>query len=126
MEQALESFDGQILAEREVLAERSNRQPSGSAGGSPTLPTDAGASAAGTAGNGGTSSPGTASRGGARPAPAMPGRGPGGQSGQGQSGAPDAKDDDIIARQLREAAMAEPDPELREKLWEEYRRYKGS
>ena len=37
---------------------------------------------------------------------------------------PDAKDDDIIARQLREAAMQEADPELKEKLWEEYRRYK--
>jgi hypothetical protein len=37
---------------------------------------------------------------------------------------PDAKDDDIIARQLREAAMQESDPELKEKLWEEYRRYK--
>ena len=39
---------------------------------------------------------------------------------------PDARDDDIIARQLREAAMAESDPELREALWEEYRRYRGS
>ena len=39
---------------------------------------------------------------------------------------PDARDDDIIARQLREAAMNETDPELREKLWEEYRRYKGA
>lgn len=56
----------------------------------------------------------------------MPGRGPGGQGGGGQGDLPDAKDDDIIARQLREAAMAEPDPELRERLWEEYRRYKGS
>ena len=37
---------------------------------------------------------------------------------------PDARDDDIIARQLREAAMQEEDEELREKLWEEYRRYK--
>jgi hypothetical protein len=36
-----------------------------------------------------------------------------------------AQDDDIIARQLREAAMQETDPELREKLWDEYRRYKG-
>ena len=35
----------------------------------------------------------------------------------------DARDDDVIARQLREAAIAETDPELREKLWEEYRRY---
>ena len=34
-------------------------------------------------------------------------------------------DDDIIARQLREAALAEEDPELRDRLWEEYRKYKG-
>jgi hypothetical protein len=38
----------------------------------------------------------------------------------------DGSDDDIVARQLREAAMAEKDPELREKLWDEYRRYKAS
>ncbi|HHO47467.1 MAG TPA: hypothetical protein ENN06_03270 [Desulfobacteraceae bacterium] len=31
--------------------------------------------------------------------------------------------DDIVARQLREAAEKETDPELKEKLWEEYRRY---
>jgi hypothetical protein len=36
----------------------------------------------------------------------------------------DGRDDDIVARQLREAAMAEEDPAIREKLWEEYRRYK--
>ena len=38
----------------------------------------------------------------------------------------DGSDDDIVARQLREAAMSEDDPELREKLWQEYRDYKGS
>ena len=38
---------------------------------------------------------------------------------------PDGRDDDIVARQLREAAMNEEDPELRERLWDEYRRYKG-
>ena len=32
--------------------------------------------------------------------------------------------DDIVARQLREAAEKETDPVLKEKLWEEYRRYK--
>jgi hypothetical protein len=36
----------------------------------------------------------------------------------------DGRDDDIVARQLREAAMNEKDPVLREKLWEEYRTYK--
>jgi hypothetical protein len=34
-------------------------------------------------------------------------------------------DDDIIARQLREAALVEEDPALRERLWDEYRKYKG-
>lgn len=38
---------------------------------------------------------------------------------------PDGSDDDVLARQLREAAQSEPDPELRAKLWREYRRYKG-
>ena len=33
-------------------------------------------------------------------------------------------DDDIVARQLREAAEKETDPELKKRLWEEYRRYK--
>lgn len=37
---------------------------------------------------------------------------------------PSGSDDDVLARQLREAAMKEPDPELRERLWNEYRRYK--
>jgi hypothetical protein len=37
---------------------------------------------------------------------------------------PDGQDDDIVARQLREAAMSEQDPDLKEKLWEEYKKYK--
>ena len=37
---------------------------------------------------------------------------------------PDGDDDDVVARQLREAAEKETSPELKEKLWEEYRRYK--
>lgn len=36
------------------------------------------------------------------------------------------EDDDVVARQIREAALNEDDPVLREKLWEEYRRYKAS
>ncbi|MBI2800044.1 MAG: hypothetical protein HYX63_07110 [Gammaproteobacteria bacterium] len=38
---------------------------------------------------------------------------------------PAGGDDDIVARQLREAADREPDPVLREKLRAEYRKYKG-
>lgn len=37
---------------------------------------------------------------------------------------PISKDDDIVARQLREAAEKETDPRLKKRLWEEYRRYK--
>lgn len=35
-----------------------------------------------------------------------------------------SEDDDIVARQLREAAENETDPELKEKLWKEYEEYK--
>ena len=36
---------------------------------------------------------------------------------------PSGNDDDIIARQLREAAQAETDPQVKERLWQEYRKY---
>lgn len=38
---------------------------------------------------------------------------------------PSGNNDDVVARQLREAAMSEADPELREALWNEYRSYTG-
>jgi len=38
----------------------------------------------------------------------------------------DAQDDDIVARQLREAAEKETDPEIKEKLWKKYEEYKNS
>lgn len=86
---------------------------------------------------------------GARQAPPQNGRGAGGQAdtSSGRGHTPDltgnrgegafkyggdstpidtqtGRDDDIVARQLREAAIGESDPVLRDKLWEEYRRYK--
>ena len=48
----------------------------------------------------------------------------GGGAGAVPADIPDGSDDDIVARQLREAAMKEKDPELRARLWEEYRQYK--
>lgn len=58
---------------------------------------------------------------------------PGGRSSPGnRAGLPvpddvgDGRNDDIVARQLREAAERETDPELRERLWDEYREYKRS
>jgi hypothetical protein len=56
----------------------------------------------------------------------------GGPAGPGTDSTPvprdvgDGKDDDVVARQLREAAMKEKDPAIREKLWDEYREYKKS
>jgi hypothetical protein len=38
---------------------------------------------------------------------------------------PSGRDDDVVARQIRELAMSEPDPELREAIWDEYRKYTG-
>lgn len=51
---------------------------------------------------------------------------PGGASGSGAMPSIESGYDDIVARQLREAAEKETDPELKEKLWEEYRKYKES
>jgi hypothetical protein len=52
------------------------------------------------------------------------------QGGEGSSreeqGRASYEDDDIVARQLREAAENETDPELKEKLWKEYEDYKKS
>lgn len=39
-------------------------------------------------------------------------------------GIPSGNDDDVVARQMREAALFEPDAQLRKDLWEAYRKYK--
>ncbi len=56
------------------------------------------------------------------------GAGPGKQQHTARAGTPpdipDGSDDDVVARQLREAAEKETDAELKKKLWEEYRKYK--
>jgi hypothetical protein len=38
---------------------------------------------------------------------------------------PPADNDSVLEAQIRTAAMEEEDPELRKRLWDEYRRYKG-
>ncbi|NIO08901.1 MAG: hypothetical protein GTO40_13155 [Deltaproteobacteria bacterium] len=59
------------------------------------------------------------------------GAGPGvekqkGKTVQRRKGGGGGTDDDVVARQLREAAEKEQDPILKEKLWDEYRKYKAS
>ena len=127
LERALESFDGMILEQRGPVLAQGDRLPE------PAKPAEA---------SGGAGSP-QASAPSRRPAPLPPEQPRGGQGGSGNvpedtpttgSAGPvevpeefaDASDDDVIARQLREAAMAEQDPALRDKLWEEYRRYKAN
>lgn len=130
LDKALESFDGEIMSEREVIMARSNEN-AGKSGSSIPMPGSAGSSGGETGGSegvpgaeqGGSDTPGGPigmPRASSSPPP------PVASAGDIPDDIPDAKDDDIIARQLREAAMNETDPELKEKLWDEYRRYKGA
>jgi len=113
LEGALKDFDGEILAERDII-----RSSAGSGSGL-ELPTQEDASEGGAGGDAQVGGPLPPKRA-MPPTPAPPRRG----SEATPDNLPDATDDDIIARQLREAAMQEEDPVLKDKLWEEYRKYK--
>ena len=84
-------------------------------------------------GPGGESSDGAASGGASAESSggARGGAGNGGSGGASGAATPlpddigDGRGDNIVERQIREAAMRESDPVLREKLWDEYRRVKG-
>ncbi len=126
LDKALEDFDGEILAEREVIQTRSNER-AGSGGTATSLPSssDRSGQPAGGGDPGGAQQETASYEPSGMPSQNAPQRAPPSMGGSVPEDIPDARDDDIIARQLREAAMNETDPELREKLWEEYRRYKG-
>lgn len=122
LRQGYETFDGFILSERERAQSESNAAGSVAIGG-----------AAG-GGGGGQNQPQTMEE----ASSTMPTSGAVAaavsQPTQGQAEVetfpppediPSGRDDDVVARQIREAAMREPDPELREALWEEYRNYTG-
>ncbi len=62
---------------------------------------------------------------------AGPGAGPGNPNGANpttaaKEGRGDGNDDDIVMRQIREAAERETDPVMKEKLWNEYRKLKAA
>ena len=118
-----ETFDGFILGERERAQNESNAAgPAaiGSAGGSS-------GGAAGSQRQPQTMEEATAATAGAVAAVGSPPtpRGEPQETFPPPEDIPSGRDDDVVARQLREAAMTEPDPELREALWEEYRNYTG-
>lgn len=119
-----EDFDGFILGERERAQRESNE-----AGSVAILESGGGG---GSAGGDNAGQPQTLPANGAQlPSGVVSASQPTQQSsGQAESfpppeDIPSGRDDDVVARQLREAAMSEPDPELREALWDEYRRYTG-
>ena len=114
-----ETFDGFILGERERAQAESNEAGAGDqpgaesgAGGGGQMPQILGAPGA----NG---LPQVATQ-----APPMPGS-QNTETFPPPEDIPSGRDDDVVARQLGEAAMSEPDPELREALWQEYRNYTG-
>ena len=139
---SLSEFDRMLLREQEILAEERAAQASASGNGASEIVETGGGASGGSLGEEGatqtadaSSDAGTESGTGGSPDT------PAGEASE--AGAPvggkdeaestngrippdvgDGKDDDIVARQLREAAMKEEDPVLREKLWDEYRAYK--
>ena len=136
LERALEDLDGEILAER-IKSQRADKTVAAQSGGTATND-GRGAAGSGAAGSGAAGS-GAASSG------AGSGATPSAESGAAPSrgtiasatpkaprpplptppDTPDAKDNCVVARQIREAAMAETDPTLRNALWKEYERYKS-
>lgn len=144
-------FDGRMRDEQSVIAgQRGGRGGSGGGQGAGNgSGSEAGDGAAGDKGEGGGEGKGNANgkgqsgqgQGGQGQGSKGQGTGGNGQTGGGGYGGgpkggggpstspadiPDGSDDDVVARQLREAATNETDPELRDKLWQEYRNYKKS
>jgi len=119
LDASLKEFDELLAREEEDLSKRREEtaaQVAASGGGSVPLGSDDGDTSTGGQSTGDSPTGG-------------PGSHPSGANRGGSGGVPasvrDGTDDDIVARQLREAAENEKDPELREKLWQEYRDYKA-
>ena len=137
---SLGSFDAELRTEQQRVAQERDARRAAAAGS---------AAAEGPATDKGGDSPGTAateappedtdrSAPGRHPGKAKPrdpsgdlksekaGKKPDDNAGNGASAReiPDGSDDDVVARRLRQAAQQETDPELKEKLWQEYIDYK--
>jgi hypothetical protein len=138
LEEGYAVFDGMILGERE-RAQRDADEAGSEVMGTGAGGGDGAGEEGGYASEGGAGEPGdspivvasNATGGGAGTMPSGNGSRQGEIDGQAAPSfpvpedIPSGNDDDVVARQLREAAMREPDPALREKLWDEYRKYTG-
>jgi len=123
---SLGEFDEKLLREQDrVKADRPRTASSDSGGGGAAG--ESGGESGGRSDNesGETPSDGQSTQQGQQSASGARGSPPGGNKSSAPDDIPDGSDDDVIARQLREAAEKETDPELQKKLWEEYRRYKN-
>lgn len=109
LDEALGTFDGDILREQENARDKTGNV--GSAGGQSQPEVFAGVGEFERAGS-------------------APGETTESESGDGENqqvfndGPPPSPKDDVVARQIREAAEREPDPEQRKILWQEYERYR--
>ncbi len=115
---SLGEFDDLLLREQERV--KASKPDAGDGGGS----SSGGGGMASAAGDDGAEQ--TGAEGGQQTSSRDTDRGRPGRSGPSSAppDTPDGSDDDVVARQLREAAEKETDPELKKKLWEEYRKYK--
>lgn len=118
-------FDEMLLQEQErIKAAAPHASDSSGLGGGQGGGADGGGAAGGTGGHATDSADGSADG----SSEQQQGAGPGKPQHTARAGTPadipDGSDDDVVARQLREAAEKEADPELKKKLWEEYRKYK--
>jgi len=141
LDATLREFDELVLREQKLVeesrqSEETSSSSGGGGGGGDMGSGETGEERASSRSEGGSASEGRAttptggsSEGGAgRPGASGPASagGPGGRGSAGRTppDVGDGHDDDIVARQLREAAQNEENPALREKLWDEYRAYK--
>ena len=129
----LGSFDDMLLREQQTISERAPRAPSAAANTGDARGQGGQRSAGGQRQE--TGGPFTAEaeavkpRQGSASSTASPAYGTPGKGGNSHRPPPDiprGSRDDVVARQLREAAERESDPELKRKLWAEYRRYTAS
>jgi hypothetical protein len=136
LDASLGSFDAQLRREQQRTAEERDRRGADRGDGSVGTETAQNRDAGGSDGNGGgrdrsgdLRSEGVRGEAGVAKGDASGSASTGPTLAQGGGGLdarplPSGEDDDIIARRLRKAAEAETDPELKEKLWKEYRDYK--
>ncbi len=121
----LGDYDERLLQEQERIKAARPNDNSGAGGGSGAA--DGGVGDDGQNGGGavsGRAAEEATGQSASGPIDSSPGSGEAGNNTDQPVDIPDGSDDDIVARQLREAAERETDPELKAKLWEEYCRYK--